>query len=349
MTEVKNQKNILVKGIKLAKPINPSAVLEGTVIARKGNEVFVDLSPYGTGRLYGSFYNQSREVAKSLKVGDQCAVKVVGLDDGNGYLEIILQNIDEVSRWQKIMNLYRKNEILELEVKDANKGGLLVEVEGFQGFVPVSNLSPGLYPRVGPGGKEKILEHLKKFVGQKMKFVIASADPKTDKLILSERAAHLDKFKQALTNYMAGQVVEGKVVGLSPFGVFIRFHEDPPLEGLIHISEMPPEITSDLENKFKIGDIVKAKIIKIEDDRASFSILDLSEDPWVNFVKNYKIGDQVKGVVKEKTDIYAVINVDNVTGVCFDTEKLELDQEKNFVIEKMDPDKKSLILKITND
>lgn len=346
MAITQNKNNILSKEIKFTKPINIGTVLETKVIGKRGNEIFVDLSPYGVGRLYGIFYRQSKDIAKNLKVGDECVVKIVGLDDGNGYLEVVLQNVDEVSRWQKIMKFYREGKILELEIKDANKGGFLVEVEGIQGFVPVSNLSPGLYPRFGPGEKEKILEYLKQFVGQKMNFVIVSADPKTEKLILSEKAAKLDKFKKALSQYMEGQVVEGKIVGLSPFGVFIRFHENPPLEGLIHVSEMPTEMANDLENKFKIGDTIKAKIIKIEADRASFSILDLKEDSWVNFVQKYKVGDIIEGVVKEKTDVYGIIETENITGVCFEIEKLESGKTEQFIIEKMDPNQKSLILKL---
>jgi len=340
------RKNILGKVLRSAKQINIGAVLEGEVIMRRGNEVYVDLSPYGVGRLYGVFYNQSKEIAKNLKEGDRCAVKIVGLDDGNGFLEIVLQDIDEVSRWQKVLDYYRKGEVLELKVKDANKGGLLVEVDGFQGFIPVSNLSPGLYPRVGPNEKEKILEHLKKFVGQNIRAVIVSLDSKEGKIILSEKAARMDEFQRALSQYMVGEVVDAKVVSISPFGVFVRFHENPPLEGLIHISEMPPEISSDLENNFKIGQTIKAKIIKIENDRASFSILDLKPDPWVSLVKKYKVGDIVEGIVKEKSEFYATIDVDGVNGVSFELENLNVGEKRKFIIEKLEPDKKNLILKL---
>ena len=326
--------------------INVGSILSGSVIEMRGNEIFVDLSPFGVGRVYGIFYNESKNIAKKLKVGDSCLVKIVGLDDGDGFFEIVLQNVDEASRWQKILDYYSKGTVLELEVKDANRGGLIVEVEGIQGFVPASNLSPGLYPRVNPSEKDKIYESLKNLVGKKLKFVIINADPSSNKLILSEKAAKLGELKKILSRYIIGEVLDVRVVSHSPFGVFVRFNEDPPLEGLIHISEIPREIVSDLQNNLKIGDVIKAKLIKIEEDRVGFSLIDVKEDPWVTFVKTHQINDEIDGLVKEKNDIYATIEIDGVSGISFDVEKLTVGGNYKFIIEKLEPDKKSLILKL---
>lgn len=335
--------------LKIGKVVEVGDILEGTILQKKRNEIYVDLSPYGTGRLYGSFYLQSKNLAQKVNVGDKVGVKIVGLNDGYGNYEIILQETTEIDRWQKILEYYREGKILELEIKDANRGGWVVEVEGVQGFIPVSQLSPEYYPRLDSQNKNLIYEHLKKFVGQKINCRIVSANPKTNKLVLSEKAAKEEIYKEILNQYMVGQILPVKVVGLSPFGLFVRFHENPTLDGLIHISEIPDE-KIDLEKNFKIGDEIMAKLIQIKQDKVNFSLKDLKEDPWLNFVKKYKEGDKLMGILKEKNDIFGLVIAEEVQGLVFDDlEKLNVGESYEFIIEKIKPKEKSLILKLSNE
>ncbi len=335
--------------IKTIKPLGVGSILEGTVISKRKQELYVDLSPYGTGRLYGIFYLQSKEIVQKLKLGDVVGVKIVGLNDGHGNYEIILQEITEIDKWQKILHDYRENTILELEIKDANRGGWIVDLEGVQGFIPVSQLSPEYYPRVEGNNKNLIYEHLKKFIGKKIKCRIVSADPKTNKLVLSEKAAREEEFKEVLNHLMIGDVLPVKIVSLSQFGLFVRFNEEPPIDGLIHISEIPEEKAHKLKENFKIGDVLMAKLIQIKNDKVSFSLRNVSPDPWVMFAKSHQEGDEINGILKEKNDIFGIIETDNVQGLVFENlEKLEVGKNYQFIIEKFQPKEKSLILKLKN-
>lgn len=346
-------KNQITNNLRLpkTKPLEIGSIMEGKVIAKRRQEIYVDLSPYGTGRLYGSFYLQSKSLAQKLKPNDIVGVKIVGLDDGYGNYEIILQEITEIDKWQKILDYFKQQTVLEVEIKDANRGGWLTEVEGVSAFIPVSQLSPEYYPRINDNNKNLILEHLKKFVGQKIKCRIASADPKTNKLILSERLTKEDIYQEILTNKLViGDIFTVKVVGLSPFGLFVRFNEDPPMDGLIHTSEIPPEQAENLEKNFKIGDELKVKLIQINNDKVSFSLRDTQPDPWVVFSQKFKEGDQVEGILKEKNDIFGVVSVDNVQGLVFENfSNLEVDKKYKFVIETLKLKEKSLILKVVNE
>lgn len=328
------------------RPLEIGSILEGTVILKKSQELYVDLSPYGTGRLYGIFYLQNKDLAQSVKVGDKIGVKIVGLDDGYGNYEIILQKISEIDKWQKILEYYRNKTILELEVKEANRGGLILELEGINGFLPVSQLSPEYYPRVEGNNKNLILEHLKKFVGQKIKCRITSADPNTNKLVFSEKAAKEEIYQKVLDKLMVGEIMEVKVVGLSPFGIFVRFNENPPMDGLIHISEIPKEKTEELEKHFKIGDTLKAKLIQIKQDKVNFSLIDLEPDPWIEFCRNFKEGDKIEGKLIEKNNIFGVVEIGKVKGLVFENfEELEVGKNYHFLIEQLKIKEKSLILK----
>lgn len=331
------------------KSLEVGSILEGVVINKRRNEIYIDLSPYGTGRLYGSFYLQSKELAQKLNPGDVIGVKIVSLDDGYGNYEIVLEKLTDIDRWQKILSYYQKGEILELEIKEANTGGWIVEIEKIPGFIPVSQLSPDYYPRVDNNNKAMIYEHLKKFVGQKIKAKIISADYKNNKIILSEKATKEHIYKEILDKLIIGDILEVKVVSLSPFGLFVRFNENPPMDGLIHISEIPDDKT-DLGKNFKIGDILAAKLISIKQDKVNFSLKDIQPDPWVTFCKKYKEGAQVEGILKDKNDIFGVVDIDGIQGVIFENlNELEINKSYKFIVDKLKINEKSLILKLAGN
>lgn len=344
------------KSIKIKfKNVNIGSILEGVVISKKKNELYVDLSPYGTGRLYGIFYKECENLAKKVKVGDRVGVRVVGLNDGYGNLEILLQDTIQINRWQRILEYQQNKTILEVEIKEANRGGWVVEVEGIQGFIPVSQLSPEYYPRVSNNNKEAILEHLKKFVGQKIKCRVWLADPQKNKLVLSEKLAKAEIYQQILDSLQVGQILEVKVVGLSPFGVFVRFHENPSMDGLIHILEIPSELANDLQKNFPLGKTLKAKIVQIKQDRVNFSLKDLKPDPWVVIREFYKEGDKIQGLLKEKNNIFGIVEIPvgeygNVQGFVFQgIENLEINNQYYFLIETLNPKEKHLVLKPLNN
>jgi small subunit ribosomal protein S1 len=148
---------------------------------------------------------------------------------------------------------------------------------------------------------------------------------------------------------MIGDLMTVRVVGLSPFGLFVRFNEDPPMDGLIHISEIPSE-QSDLEKNFKVGDTLTAKLIQIKQDKVSFSLKNLEPDPWAVFAKNYQVGDKINGVLKEKNEIFGLVDFDGVQGIIFENlDKIEVGQRYNFLIDKLQAKEKNLILKLAND
>lgn len=354
MTQEITTKNQNKKGqdLKLkVRNLNLGAILEGTVISKKKGEIFVDLSPFGTGRLYGIFYLQSKEVAQKVKVGDRVGVQIINFDDGYGNLEIILKDAVQIDRWQKILEYQQNKTILELEIKDANRGGWIVEVEGIQGFIPVSQLSPEYYPRVN-NNKEAILEHLKKFVGQKIKCRVWIVEPTKNKLVLSEKLAKEETYQKILSQFRIGEIIEVTVVGTSNFGVFVRFWEEPPIDGLIHISEIPEELASDLALNFPKGKKLKAKIIQIKQDRVNFSLKDLKPDPWIVIEERLTVGSRIKGVLEEKNNIFGIvrINLDNlgeIRGFVFENlEKLDQNQEYEFVVESLNLKERNLILKL---
>ncbi|MCL4358357.1 S1 RNA-binding domain-containing protein [Patescibacteria group bacterium] len=329
------------------KKITIGSLMNGFVLAKRPKELLVDLKNLGLARIYGQEYNRAKSLINKINPGDEVIVKITKFDDGYGNYEGSLQDIQEINQWQKIKNFLKTKKVLELKVIDANKGGLIVEVEGVKGFVPVSQLSPEHYPRISNNNKQVILNHLKNFVGQSFPFRIINAEPSNQKLILSERSALEETSAQAINQFNVGQIVDVKIVGLGKFGIFVRFNDNPPLDGLVHISEIP-EKEQELETRFEIGNSFKAKIIKIEGDRANFSLKDLNEDPWLIFSKDHQVGSIIKGRVSQKTnDIFATVDFYKIKGAIFENlDKIKENEDYEFKIEDLNIKEKKLILKL---
>jgi len=329
--------------------VNIGDIHRGIVFKKKSREVFVEIPFLGTGRIYGVEYIKAKNIISRIQEGDEVVVKIIGLDDGYGNFELELQDIEFINIWMKAKELMQNKTPIELEIKEANKGGLIVDFYGIKGFVPVSQLAPENYPRVGENNKQEILKHLSQFVGKKMKLVIINVDPSSQKLILSEKAARLDEFRKALSQFKVGQIIEVEVLGTSKFGVFVRVHYNPHIDGLIHITEIPEKLRN-LEENFKKGDKIKAKIIKIEADRVALTLKNLVEDPWVTFAEKYKVGDVVEGLFESKSEFYGVVNIEGISGVILENfENLEPGNTYKFIIEQLDPESKKLIVKLAQN
>ena len=349
MTEIKQTTNNVK--LKLVKPIEVESILQGTVMYKKRNEILIDLSPYGTGRLYGIYYLQRKKLAQQLKVGDKVGLRIVGLSDDYGNYEVVLQEISDIDKWQKIINYHQKNNLLEIEIKDANRGGWLGEIEGIPCFIPLSQLSPEYYPRINEkDNKNAILDHLKSFIGKKVKCRIVSIDLKQNKLILSEKAAKDELYQEVFKKMIIGDIMKVKIVGISMFGLFVRFNENPSMDGLIHASEIPEDQLANIEKNFHVGMEIEAKLIQIKNNRANFSLKNLTLDPWVQIVKHHKEGDIVEGIVKSKNEIFGIVDIKGIKGLIFENlNKLELDKSYKFIIEKLKSEDKSLILKLSDE
>jgi small subunit ribosomal protein S1 len=242
-------------------------IIEGKIIGFGRSAVYLDLGFFGTGIIYGKEFFEAKNYLKKLKIGDKILTKIVDLENEEGYIELSVVQATKDLAWQQLIKKKEEGEILKVKILNANKGGLLSEVLGIQAFLPVSQLSSEHYPRV-EGDQEKILKELKKFVGQELEVKILDLSPKEGKLILSERAKEAEKIKEILKNYKVGDIVEGEITAILDFGAFLRFGKEN-LEGLIHISEINPKTDKD---SLKVGEKVKAKIIKINNDKVFLSL-----------------------------------------------------------------------------
>jgi predicted RNA-binding protein with RPS1 domain len=130
-------------------------LVEGTVIALLRNAVYVDLAPFGTGIIYGREFLNARDVIRHSNVGDSITAKVVETENEDGYIELSLKEARQALIWNDAEEAIKNKSLIELTVKEANKGGLIVVWQGIEGFLPASQLSTEHYPRVEDGDKDK--------------------------------------------------------------------------------------------------------------------------------------------------------------------------------------------------
>jgi len=270
-------------------------LVEGDVIGIDNNSVFIDLSPFGTGIIYGREFMNVRDVIKNLSIGDSIAAKIVEKENKDGYIELSLKEARQAFVWGEAEKVMKEKKVLELVIKEANKGGLLISWQGINGFLPASQLSTEHYPRVDEGDKNKILDELKKLVNAKVQVQIIGVEPKEGKLIFSEKNINQEEKDTIIDNYKVGDELEGEITGIVDFGIFAKIKGD--IEGLIHISEISWSLVEDPRSLFKVGDKIKVKIIEIVGGKISLSIKALTKNPWEKSEKKYKKDDVVEGVV----------------------------------------------------
>ncbi|MEZ4195305.1 MAG: S1 RNA-binding domain-containing protein [Candidatus Paceibacterota bacterium] len=271
-------------------------LIEGTVSAVGRARVFVDLPPFGTGLIYGREYMNARDILRKVSVGDTIAAKVVMPENEDGYIELSLKEARQALIWADAEEAVKRGTVLSLQVKEANKGGLIIEWQGIRGFLPASQLSADNYPRVADGDKDKILVALNELIGKNLSVVMITADQKEHKLIFSEKGLQEKEEKEEkVGKYEVGDVLTGEVTGAVDFGIFVKVEQG--LEGLVHISELDWGLVEDTRSLYKVGDKVKVKVIEVKDDQISLSIKQLKENPWVEASRKFKKDQIVEAVV----------------------------------------------------
>ena len=328
-------------------------IVSGVVSALGRAKVYIDVAPFGTGIIYGREYMNARDILRKVHPGDAIDAKVVTTNNEDGYIELSLKEARQALIWSDAEAAVKNATILSLEVKEANKGGLIIDWQGIQGFLPASQLSAENYPRVSDGDKDKILVALNELVGKHLSLVMITADPKEHKLIFSEKGLQEKEEKEEKVNkYDVGNVVSGEVTGAVDFGVFVKL--EPGLEGLVHISELGWGLVEDTKALYKVGDEVSVKVIEVKDDKISLSIKQLKENPWVTASKKYEKGQLVDGVVIKYNKHGALASIEEgVAGLVhvseFETEEslktaLSLGGVYKFKISLFEPNEQKMTL-----
>ena len=333
------------------KQLKQGDVIEGKVTEVKKNEVWIDLGANGVGVVL------KREIAgaNSLEVGKEVTVSVLEPELEDGYVLLSMRRAAKDKGWDELTRLQESQEIVEVQPYDANRGGLLIEVEGIRGFLPVSQLAAGHYPRVSGADKDEILQKLHALTKKTLKVRVLDASKKDNKLIVSEKEAVRDEMQDRFAKLKVNDKVKGIVTGVIDFGAFVNIDG---IEGLIHISEISWERVENPKDYVKVGQEIEAKIIGIDKDRLSLSLKQMKEDPWLHEVKSFSKGDTVEGKITRITPfgafvqlspaVEALVHVSEMSDdESIDPEKLfQLNEKKEFKVLDIDIEGRKIALSL---
>lgn len=328
-------------------------VVEGVVSSVRKHEVWIDLGANGVGIV------MRREIGhgQTLEEGQTVVTSVVDPELDEGHALLSMRRAAKDRGWDELQQSFDNQEILEISPYDANRGGLLIELEGIRGFLPVSQLAAGHYPRVSGADKDEILQKLNQLTSKTLRVRILDISRKDNKLIFSEKEAVKDDMQARFSELKVGDVVKGVVTGVIDFGAFVNVDG---IEGLIHISEISWERVEDPRDYIKNGDNVEAKIIAIDKDRLSLSLKQMQEDPWLNEVKAFKKDSMVEGKVTRITpfgafvqlspSVEALVHVSEMSDdESVDPEKIfQLNEKKKFKVLDIDTEGRKIALSLKN-
>lgn len=327
-------------------------MVEGLVTSVKKHEVWIDMGAQGVGVIF------RREVGQnSLVEGETISASVVDPELDEGYALLSMKRAAKDRGWGELQRVFEDGEILEVNAYDANRGGLLVELEGIRGFLPVSQLAADHYPRVSDADKDEILTKLMALTNQPLRVRILDVSRKDNKLIFSEKEAVKGDMQGRLDKLKVGDNVDGVVTGVIDFGAFVNVDG---IEGLVHISEISWERVEDPKKYVKVGENIKAKIIAIDKDRLSLSIKQMSDDPWLSEVKKFKKGEVVEGKITRITpfgafvqlspSVEALVHVSEMgDDESIDPEQLfKLNETKKFKVLEVDTENRKIALSLKN-
>lgn len=334
-------------------------VVEGIVVAVDRSTVYLDLSPIGTGIIYGKEFIAAKDLLRKVRIGDTISAKIIDLSTPEGYIDLSLKEFRKALVLKEAEEALASGRTYEVVITSANRGGLVTEWNGLRGFIPASQLSEEHYPKVLSGGKEAILNELKKLVGKKLTVVVESLGEESGTLIFAEKETEQSKMKKqqaaaegTSVTYKVGDIKSGIVTGVADFGVFVSIANG--VEGLVHISEMDWGLVDNPRRFYSVGENVQVKIIKNEDDKLSFSFKELLKNPWEDIQDRYKINDVVSGVVIKYGDhgafasieagVSGLIHVSNFAGEDELRNELEIGKSYKFTITNLEPEKQKLIL-----
>ena len=276
------------------RPLRAGEVIEGVVASVSGDEALVDLGGRSAGVLW---LREATGEGTDVAVGDTVVAAVVQPEGPDGRVVLSTRRIRSRRQWARMRELESSGEVVEAQVVEANRGGLVVDV-GLRGFVPLSQLSS--VGNLGPGERGGVSDALRDYLGKRLPLKVIEADQRRDRLILSEKAAAQRRRRQrkedASSQLVEGRVLEGTVASVTTFGLFV---DVGAADGLVHRSEITWDRGIEPTTLYRPGESVRVLVTGVDRDRGriSLSIKRLEEDPWARASRELAVGTDLDATV----------------------------------------------------
>ena len=292
---------LLEESLKERTNVRNGAVVEGTVIGVKEDEIILNIDYKADGIITRSEYTNQPNVdlTKEVEVGQTMTVKVLKVNDGEGQVLLTYKRLAADKANEKLEAAFNSKEVLSGVVSEVREGGLIVNYEESRVFIPASLVS------------DQYEKNLDKYANQELQFVITEYNPHKRRIIGDRKqllVAEREEKKKALFDKLnVGDVVDGVVKNLTDFGAFVDLGG---ADGLLHISEMSWGRVENPKKLFKVGDEVQVLVKDIQGEKIALSLKFEDKNPWLNADEKYAIGNIVTGKIARMTDFGAFVELE---------------------------------------
>ncbi len=277
--------------------ISENQVLTGRVIGMNEKDILIDIGFKSEGLIDRSEFLQNA----IPQIGDKIEVYLEYLEDRNGNLVLSKEKADFMRRWRDIREFYEKETIFTCKILRRIKGGMIVDIDGLQGFLPGSQID------VRP------IKDFDQYLDQDLEVRVVKLNEARKNIVVSHKVIIEDSLKEKREELLAdieiGQIMDGRVKNITDFGVFIDLGG---IDGLLHITDLSWGRVNHPSEVVKLDETLSVKIIDYDQEkqRVSLGLKQLMPHPWENVEENYPIGSNVNGKIVSLTNYGAFVELE---------------------------------------
>ncbi len=268
-------------------------ILDVMIIGISETEATVDLNYYTEGiiPLAECSNDPAFSIKNDLNIGDTVKAMVIDSENASGNVILSMREANDIFVWDELKEDFKDGTVFRIKITEAVPAGITGYVKGIRAFIPASQIAL------------EYVEDTESYVGMTLEAVIITVEPKEKKLVLSAKMIARERAvvekTQKIGRLNEGDIVEGKIERMESYGIFIGIGEG--LTGLCHISQITNRFIKSPKEIVKLGENVKAKILKIEGDRISLSMKALLEDTEESD-SSYEVPEEYRGNTDENHD-----------------------------------------------
>ena len=292
-----------------SKVLRRGEIIDGKVMSRKAEGMLVDIGYKSVGFVPTKEMRSLGETLDELNVGDEIIAYVVNPEGNEGSSILSIDRARGEQGWRVLEKAMENNETCKGVITGSNRGGAVVESEGVQGFVPLSQLVGPARELYVPGGEPP----KEGFIGMEVEFKIIELNRRRNRAIFSERAA-LQAWKQIqkmrlVQELTEGEIRKGRVAGISNFGAFVDLGG---ADGLIHISELSWEPVKSPDEVVTVGEEIDVFVLRVDREnlKIALSLRRLQPEPWDDIETKFSVGQTVTGTVTKLANFGAFARID---------------------------------------
>lgn len=293
-----------------SKALRRGEIIDGKVMSKTTEGLLVNIGYKSEGLVPGrEMRTLGPDAVEEIGVGDEIIAYVINPEGPDGSSILSIDRARGEQGWRILEKSMESDETVKGKIIGSNRGGAVVEAEGVQGFIPLSQLVGPARELYVPGGEPP----KEGFIGMEVEFKIVELNRRRNRAIFSERAA-LQAWKQIqkmrlVQELSEGEIRRGRVAGISNFGAFVDLGG---ADGLIHISELSWEPIKSPEEVVSVGDELDVYILKVDREnlKIALSLRRLKPEPWDEVENKFSVGQTVDGVVTKLANFGAFARID---------------------------------------